>query len=116
MIETIGNEEYNFNVKLGVTVKIKKAFGKSFNDLLRTLDKLDIEDYIKLLYQGLDTDKITLDNFKEVCYENLGMMDLFELVQKFIKKIQYPGLTEEEIDKKLEEKNLKAQAYKNLIG
>ena len=44
------------------------------------------------------------------------MMDLFELVQKFIKQIQYPGLTEEEIDKKLEEKNLKAQAYKNMIG
>ena len=37
-------------------------------------------------------------------------MDLYDVVQMFIKKIQYPGLTIEEIDKKIEEKNKEAQA------
>ena len=38
------------------------------------------------------------------------MMELYDLVQMFIKKIQYPGLSIEEIDAKIEEKNKQAQA------
>ena len=109
MNETIGSKELEFNVKLGTTVKIKKAFNKQFNDILKTLDKLDVEDLIKLLYCGLSEDQITKDEFTELCYDNLGLMELYDLVQKFIKKIQYPGLSIEEIDKKIEEKNLQAQ-------
>ena len=106
---TIGDKELEFNVKLGTTVKIKKAFNKNFNDVLRSLDKLDIEDLIKMLYCGLSEDKISKDDFTQLCYDNLGMMELYELVQLFIKKIQYPGLSVEEIDKKIKEKNLQAQ-------
>lgn len=107
---TIGEKELEFNVKLGTTVKIKKAFNKGFNDVLRSLDKLDIDELIKLLYCGLSEEQISKEGFVELCYDNLGMMELYELVQDFIKKIQYPGLSIEEIDKKLEEKNKKAQA------
>ena len=107
---TIGGKELEFNVKLGTTVKIKKAFNKNFNDILKNLDKLDIEDLIKMLYCGLSEDKISKDEFTTLCFDNLGMMELYELVQMFIKKIQYPGLSIEEIDKKLDEKNKQAQA------
>ena len=107
---TIGDKELEFNVKLGTTVKIKKAFNKNFNDILKSLDKLDIDDLIKLLYCGLNEDQITKDEFTNLCYDNLGLMDLYDAVQMFIKKIQYPGLTIEEIDKKIEEKNKQAQA------
>ena len=107
---TIGDKELNFNVKLGTTVKIKKAFNKNFNDILKSLDKLDVEELIKLLYCGLSEDKITKQEFTDLCYDNLGLMDLYDVVQMFIKKIQYPGLTIEEIDKKIEEKNKEAQA------
>ena len=31
---TIGDKELEFNVKLGTTVKIKKAFNKQFNEIL----------------------------------------------------------------------------------
>lgn len=109
MIKKIGNEEIEFNVKLGTTIKIRKAFNKPFNDVLRGLDKLDVEDLIKLLYCGVNPDVMSKESFKELILENVGLMELYELVQSFIKKIQYPGLSEEEIDKKLEEKNLEAQ-------
>jgi len=110
MNHTIGDKELEFNVKLGTTVKIKKAFNKNFNDILKSLDKLDVEDLIKLLYCGLSEDQISKQEFIDLCYDNLGLMDLYDIVQIFIKKIQYPGLTIEEIDKKIEEKNKQAQA------
>ena len=106
---TLGNKELEFNVKLGTTVKIKKAFNKQFNEILKTLDKLDIDDLIKLLYCGLTEEQISKEDFTQLCYDNIGLMELYDAVQMFIKKIQYPGLTIEEIDKKIEEKNLQAQ-------
>lgn len=109
MNQTIGDKELEFNVKLGTTVKIKKAFNKNFNDVLKSLDKLDVDDLIKLLYCGLSEEQITKDDFSTLCYDNLGLMELYDIVQMFIKKIQYPGLSIEEIDKKIEEKNLQAQ-------
>lgn len=116
MIKTIGNQEYEFNVKLGTTIKIKKAFGKSFNQVLNDLEKFDIEDLIKLLYCGIDENKCTKDEFKEHLLDSIGMMELYDLVECFIKQIQYPGLTEEEIDKKIMEKNQKAQAMQNMTS
>lgn len=106
----IGDKELEFNVKLGTTIKIKKAFNKPFNAVLGSLDKLDVDELIKLLYCGLNETQISKEEFSTLCYDNLGLMELYELVQLFIKKIQYPGLEIEEIDKKLEEKNKLAQA------
>lgn len=113
MEKQIGDTSYTFNVKLGTTIKIKKAFGKTFNQVLGEIDKYDVEDLIKLLYCGIDESVVTKEDFKNAILENVGLMDLYELVQSFIKKIQYPGLTEEEIDKKIMEKNEQAQALKN---
>lgn len=110
MLYTIGEKELDFNVKLGVTKKIKETFkGDSFNSVLKKLDKMDIPELIKLLYCGLDEEQLSYSEFKDLCYDNMGMGDLYDLVQLFIKKIQYPGLTEEEIDKKLAEKKSQAQ-------
>ena len=116
MNKTIGNTEYEFNVKLGTTIKIKKAFNKSFNQVLNDLEKFDVEDLIKLLYCGINENEHTKDAFKENLLDNLGLMELYELVESFIKQIQYPGLTEEEIEKKVIEKNQKAQAMQNMIS
>ncbi len=116
MLKTIGNQEYEFNVKLGTTIKIKKKFNKSFTQVLNDIEKFDVEDLIKLLHCGLDEEKIKLDEFKENLLENIGMMELYDLVECFIKQIQYPGLTEEEIEKKIIEKNQKAQAMQNMTS
>lgn len=115
MNKTIGNTDYEFNVKLGTTIKIKKAFGKSFNQVLNDLEKFDVEDLIKLLYCGID-ESITKEDFKNAILENCGLMEVYELVESFIKQIQYPGLTDEEIEKKVMEKNQKAQAMQNMIS
>ena len=80
MNHTIGDKELNFNVKLGTTVKIKKAFNKNFNDILKSLDKLDVEELIKLLYCGLSEDQITKQEFTDLCYDNLGLMDLYDIL------------------------------------
>ena len=114
MIKEIGNKEYEFNVKLGVTIEIKKKLNKSFNQVLNEMDKMDVADLIKLLYCGVNKE-IPYSDFEQDVLDNIGLMELYELVQSFIKKIQYPGLTEEEIDKKLEEKNLEYQAKKETL-
>lgn len=116
MIKEINGTEYKFNVKLGTTIKIKKAFGKSFNNVLSDLDKMDVEDLIKLLYCGINEEEHSKEDFKNAILENVGLMELYEIVQSFIKQIQYPGLTEEQIDKKIIEKNQQAQAMQNLIS
>lgn len=108
MIKKIGNEEYDFNVKLGVTIEIKKTFKKSFNQVLSEIENFDIPDLIKLLHCGIKD--IPYEEFEENVLNNIGLMELYELVQSFVKQIQYPGLTEEEIDKKLIEKNAQYQA------
>ena len=59
---TIGEKELEFNVKLGTTVKIKKAFNKNFNDILKTLDKLDIEE---LMYNIEKIKNQIIENSKE---------------------------------------------------
>lgn len=110
MIKTIGNTEYEFNVKLGTTIKIKKAFNKNFNQVLGNIENYDAEELIKLLYCGINENDHSKEDFKNNLLDNLGLMELYELVESFIKGIQYPGLSEEEIEKKIMEKNQKAQA------
>lgn len=116
MIKEIGGNSYEFNTKLGTTLKIKKKFNKPFNMVLDGIDKMDVEDLIKLLHCGLNEDDVSLNDFKEHLLETIGLMELYDLVQSFIKQIQYPGLTDEEIDAKLKEKNQEAQALKNMTS
>ena len=44
MEKTIGDKTYDFNVKLGTTLKIRKAFGKPFNQVLNNIENFDVED------------------------------------------------------------------------
>lgn len=110
MIEKIGNQEFEFDCKLRTTIKIKKAFNKPFNDVMRGLGEMDTMDLIKLLYTGIDSEKVKKEDFEDVILDNLGNMELIELVERFIMKIQYPGLEIDEIEAKIDEKNKKAQA------
>ena len=116
MIKTIGGNEFTFNTKLGTTLKIKKRFNKPFNAVLENIDKMDVEDLIRLLHCGIDENETPLNDFKDHLLETIGLMELYELVQSFIKQIQYPGLSDEEIDAKLKEKNLEAQAMQNMTS
>ncbi len=98
----IGKEEIELSCKLGVTKDIKKAMGKSYMDVMRSMDKLDIDDIIKFLHCGVEKTGYTLSEFKELVYDNCGVAELYEHAGNFIKKLQYPHMTIEEIDAKFE--------------
>lgn len=111
----IGDKVLTLNTKLIVTKNIKLRMKKSFNTILQNIANMDIEDYINLLYCGIDSKEMSFDEFETLVYENIGIMELYEIVTNFIKQLQYPGLSIEEIDKKLEEKNLQAQKLNHQI-
>lgn len=112
MLKEIGGREFDFNCKLGVTVRIKSKFKKTYNQLVEELEKLDATDMVALLYCGLSPEQITESEFINHCFETVGLGDLTDAIAWFIKQIQYPGLTEDEIEKKLEEKRAMAQRYR----
>lgn len=101
--EMIGSMLIAFNCKLGTTVKIKTKFGKPFMQVIQGIETLDTLELIKILYCGVDKEVISYNDFETLVLEEIGLMDLYELVQKFVKKIQYPGLSFEEIDEKMNE-------------
>ncbi len=98
----IGDETYEFSCKLGVTKKIKQKFQKPFNVVIGEISEYDVPELIKFLYAALITE-MDYKDFEKLIYDNLGVMELTEHVILLIKKLQYPTLSEEEIDKKLEE-------------
>ena len=105
----IVDREYDFNCKLGTCIKIKGKFGKNYNQLISDIENLDVNDMISLLYCGLNKEEVDEKEFREYLINNCGMGDLYDYVSWFIKKLQYPGLTEDEIEKKLLEKREKAE-------
>lgn len=104
----IVDREYDFNCKLGTCIKIKGKFGKNYNQLINEIETLDVLQLISLLYCGLDKNEVDEQDFRNYLLDNCGMGDLYDYVMWFIKQLQYPGLTEEEIEKKLLEKKEKA--------
>lgn len=105
----IVDREYDFDCKLRTCIKIKGKFGKNYNQLISEIENLDVNDMINLLYCGLNKDEVDEKEFKEYLIDNCGMGDLYDYVSWFVKQLQYPGLTEDEIEKKLLEKREKAE-------
>ena len=105
----IANREYDFDCKLRTCIRIKGKFGKNYNELINDIEKLDVNDLISLLYCGLNKEEVDEKEFKDYLLDNCGMGDLYDYVTWFIKQLQYPGLTEDEIEKKLQEKRAKAK-------
>ena len=105
--ELIGEVTVLFNCKLGTTLKIKNKFNKPFMQVVQGLDTMDVPDLIKMLYCAVGEDAMKMNEFEALILDNLGLMELYDLVQKLVKKIQYPSLNFEEIDAKLEKANPK---------
>lgn len=111
MLLKIKDKEFDFNCTLGVTIRIKSTFKKTYNQIISELDKLDTEEMIKLLYCGLTDAQIKESDFLSYLFENCGMADLTDYVSWFVKQIQYPGMSEEDIEKKLLERKQKAELF-----
>ena len=110
---TIGNKDLTFNTRLRTTIVIKKEFGKPYQQVIDDIENMDIMDLIKFCYCGLSEDDISKADFEDLILENYGVGDIYELIENFVKKLQYPNLSEEEIEKKLLEKQEKANRLKN---
>lgn len=103
---------YDFNCKLMTCMKIKSKFKKNYLEVIDELEKMDPSQLVDLLYCGLDSGKVNYDDFKNHLFDNCGMGDMLDYVMWFVNQLQYPGLSEEEIEKKLMEKKAKAQRLK----
>ena len=107
---TLGNTEYNFNPRLRATENIRKAFGKDYTRLIGELDKLSIKELIKFIYNVLDKPELSLEEFTDWCFDNIGKGDIEECVSWLVIQLQYPGITEEEFIKKTQESQAKEKA------
>lgn len=108
MLYNIQEREFDFDCTLRTCLKIKSKFKKTYNEVVSSLDKLDEREMISLLYCGLRQSDVTENEFQDYILDNCGMGDLTDALMWFIKQIQYPGLTEDEIEKKLMLKREKA--------
>lgn len=110
--EEINGKEFEFNCKLKTCVAIRKRFKKTFNQIVKEMEALGEDELAIFLYVGIVDPKMTEAEFVDHILEGeMGMGDLIDLVVKYTKQLQYPGLTEEEIEKKLLAKKEEADKY-----
>lgn len=110
--EEINGREFEFNCKLRTCVKIRGRFKKTYNQLIKEMDALGEDELAIFLYQGIVDANMTEKEFIDFVLDgDMGMGDLIDLVIKYSKQLQYPGLNEEEIEKKLMEKKEEAEKY-----
>ncbi|HPY88916.1 MAG TPA: hypothetical protein PLG34_13145 [Spirochaetota bacterium] len=114
MKETINGMEFEFNCKLRTCVNIRKRFKETYNELVARIDKMSEEEMLIFLYCGIVDPTMSESEFVNHGLDgNMGMGDLIDIVVKYAKQLQYPGLTEDEIEKKLLEKKAEAEKFKN---
>lgn len=100
----LGGTEFEFDVRLRATERLKKAFGKDYTKLLDQLDTFTIEDMIKFIYNVLNNPSMDYKEFKDWCYDNLGKGDLDDCASWLVQQLQYPGISEEDFLKKIRER------------
>lgn len=100
------DKEREVKCTLGTIRDIEKKFNKGFYEILRGLDKMTVTDQIKLLHVGAvkaDRD-LNEEAFAELCDEYLGMGELQETLENFLYQLQYPGLSNAEIQDRIQKK------------
>ena len=100
------DRNYEVKTTLGTTRDIEKAFGKGFFELAGEIAKMTIDQQIKLLYVGAKKadPALTEIDFNEACENYLGIGDLMEYLEQFFYALQYPGLSEDEVQEKIQKK------------
>jgi len=114
------DKDYEIKTTLGTIREIERVFGKSFFEIIKDISAMKIDDQIKLLYVGAKKadDSLKEKDFIAACEDNIGIGELIENLERYFYALQYPGLSEEEVQqrigKKLHQSNLMKQ--KVLIG
>lgn len=115
------DKQYQVKTTLGTIRDIEQVFGKSFFEVVNSVSKMKVEDQVKLLYVGVKrfNPELTEDTFNSLCEDYLGIGDLMEYLEKYFYSLQYPGLSEEQVQEKIEKKLQKNRTLKddlNSIG
>lgn len=92
--------EVEFTEKLQTALNVQKRFAKPFLKAAHSIPSMTVEELISFLSCGLKT--IKPDEFKDLAMEHMGLSELYDAVSKLVMAIQYPGLSEDEIEKKVQ--------------
>lgn len=112
------DKNYEVKCTLGTIRDIEAKFGKPFFALVSELDKFTTTELISLLYVGVHkADKsVKEQDFIAACEDNLGLGELSDCLEQYVYQLQYPGLTPEEVQEKIEKKLERTRALKKAQG
>lgn len=112
------DRDYEVKCTLGTIKEIEKTFGKPFFALISSLDKLTTTEQLKMLYIGAKKADDTLQEeyFISKCDDYLGLGALSEHIENYILQLQYPGMSSDEIQKKIQKKLEQAESLRSSIG
>jgi len=103
MVEVV---EVELSEKLQAALNIQKRFAKPFIKAAKEISSMGVEELIAFLSCGLKNTKP--EEFRTLILENMGIADLYDAVTAFCLSLQYPGLSEDEIEKKVKAQQVKA--------
>jgi len=115
------DRDYEVKTTLGTIRDIEKAFGKSFFEVVNAIGSMKVVEQIKLLYVGVHKahPEMTAEAFNALCENYIGIGDLMEYLEKYFYALQYPGLSEQEVQERIEKKlqrNRELQASRTPAG
>ncbi len=100
------DREYEVKCNLGTIREIERSLGKGFYEIMQNISALTTDNQLKMLFSGVKraNPAMTFEEFYALCEDNLGMGDLMEYLEKYLYALQYPGLTQAEVQQKIEKK------------
>ena len=112
------DREYEIKCSLGTIKDIESRFGKPFFTLISAFDKLTTTEQIQLLYVGARRADPSLSEkeFVSACEDNLGLGELTDYLEQYVYQLQYPGLSKEEVQQRIEKKLRDNRALREAQG
>lgn len=112
------DKDYEVRCTLGTIKEIESTFKKPFMVLISEMNKLTTTEQIKLLYAGVKRGDKTVSESEFIgqCEDCLGLGELTDYLEQFVYELQYPGLTREEAQQRMEKKLKEAEKLRNSTG
>ena len=100
------DRDYEVKCTLGTIKEIESKYNKSFYTVIGALDKMTVTEQLRLLYIGVKRADagVREQQFFAVCDAYLGVGALTDYLEQFVFALQYPGLSREEVQQKIEKK------------
>lgn len=100
--------ELEIKTNLRLANRLQENFKKPYIKVLETINTSEarIEDQLKFLYLGyeLGGGALSQEEFQNILLDNLGVSKILNYLEQMITELQYPGMTESEIEEELKKK------------